>query len=51
MHDATCEQALEGGTDTELTELFAHVAVNVYTSSFNHYVGTELDLPPAPALT
>ncbi|WP_220817834.1 nitrate/nitrite transporter NrtS [Amycolatopsis echigonensis] len=52
VDDATWKHALEAGwTDTELTELFAHVAVNLYTNYFNHYVGTELDLPPAPDLS
>lgn len=39
-----------GWTDEELTELFAHVAVNLFTNYFNHYAGTELDVPAAPAL-
>lgn len=30
--------------------LVAHVAVNLFTNYFNHYAGTELDLPPAPGL-
>jgi AhpD family alkylhydroperoxidase len=52
VQDTTWKQALEAGwTDTELTELFAHVAVNLYTNYFNHYVETELDLPAAPDLT
>lgn len=40
-----------GWTDTELTELWADVAVNLNTNYVNHYAGTELDLPAAPALS
>lgn len=43
--------ALDAGwSDTELAELFAHVAVNLYTNYFNHYAQTDLDVPPAPEL-
>ncbi len=28
-------------SDTDLAELFAHVAVNLYTNLLNHYAGTE----------
>ncbi|MBT2502886.1 carboxymuconolactone decarboxylase family protein [Curtobacterium sp. ISL-83] len=40
-----------GWSDEELQELFAHLAVNLYTNFFNHYAGTELDFPSAPSLT
>jgi AhpD family alkylhydroperoxidase len=51
VQDATWKRALEAGwNDTELTELFAHVAINLYTNYFNHYAGTELDIPAAPGL-
>ncbi|MFJ5049756.1 carboxymuconolactone decarboxylase family protein [Streptomyces sp. NPDC088719] len=40
----------QGWTDTQLTEVFAHVAVNLYTNYFNHYARTELDVPAAPDL-
>ena len=40
-----------GWSDAELEELFAHVAVNLYTNYFNHYAATELDFPPAPPLS
>jgi AhpD family alkylhydroperoxidase len=51
VSDAAWDGALaEGWTDTELAELFAHVAANLYTNYFNHYARTELDLPAAPAL-
>jgi AhpD family alkylhydroperoxidase len=52
VQDATWKRAgAAGWSDTELTELFAHVAVNLYTNYFNFYAGTELDIPPAPGLT
>lgn len=50
--DAAWQDALTAGwTDDQLAETFAHVAVNLYTNYFNHFAGTELDLPPAPELT
>jgi uncharacterized peroxidase-related enzyme len=49
--DAAWQAALQAGwSDTELTELFAHVAVNIFTNYFNHYAQTEPDLPAAPGL-
>ncbi|MGH3439583.1 MAG: carboxymuconolactone decarboxylase family protein [Sciscionella sp.] len=52
VDDAAWKQALDAGwSDTELVELFAHVAANLYTNYFNHYAGTELDIPPAPGLS
>ncbi|WP_435107382.1 hypothetical protein [Nocardiopsis synnemataformans] len=39
-----------GWSDTQLTELFTHVALNLYTNYFNHYAQTELDVPKAPGL-
>jgi AhpD family alkylhydroperoxidase len=39
-----------GWSDAELAELFAHVAANIFTNYFNHYVQTEPDLPAAPGL-
>jgi len=49
VQDGTWKQAQEAGwTDTELTELFAHIAANLFTNYFNHYAGTELDIPQAP---
>ena len=51
VQDDTWKQAQAAGwSDEELAEAFAHLAVNLFTNYFNHYVGTELDLPPAPAL-
>lgn len=37
-----------GWTDAQLAELAIHVTVNQLTNHVNHYLGTELDLPPAP---
>jgi AhpD family alkylhydroperoxidase len=51
VSDTDWDRALAAGwTDVELTELFAHVAANLYTNYFNHLARTELDLPAAPAL-
>lgn len=51
VDDDTWKQARAAGwTDEELAEGFAHLAVNLFTNYFNHYVGTELDVPPAPGL-
>jgi uncharacterized peroxidase-related enzyme len=51
VEEATWKNAVDAGwSDTELTELFAHVAVNIFTNYFNHYAQTELDFPPAPGL-
>ena len=49
--DVTWRAARDAGWgDAELAELFAHVAANVFTNYFNHYVQTEPDLPAAPGL-
>jgi AhpD family alkylhydroperoxidase len=51
IDDGIWQRAVDlGWSDTELAELFAHVAVNLYTNYFNHYAGTELDIPAAPGL-
>lgn len=51
VDEETWQRARQAGwTPEELTELFAHVMVNVYTNYFNHYVHTELDIPAAPGL-
>lgn len=51
VHDATWQQALDAGWSVEeLEELYARVAVNLYTNYFNHSTGTELDVPAAPEL-
>ena len=49
--DGTWQAAVDTGWSAgKLEELFAHVAVNIYTNYFNHFAGTELDLPEAPPL-
>ncbi|WP_435111962.1 carboxymuconolactone decarboxylase family protein [Nocardiopsis synnemataformans] len=49
--ETTWKAAREAGwSDTQLTELFTHVALNLYTNYFNHYAQTELDVPKAPGL-
>jgi alkylhydroperoxidase family enzyme len=49
--DETWQAARDAGwTRTELTELFAHVAANMYTNYFNHFVQTEPDMPAAAGL-
>ncbi|MEV0946910.1 carboxymuconolactone decarboxylase family protein [Rhodococcus sp. NPDC049939] len=51
VDDRTWNAALTAGwSEDELAEAFAHLAVNMFTNYFNHYVETELDVPPAPAL-
>ncbi|WP_149361492.1 carboxymuconolactone decarboxylase family protein [Lolliginicoccus suaedae] len=51
VEETTWEAAREAGwSDQELGELFVHVILNLYTNYFNHYVGTELDIPKASGL-
>lgn len=51
VSDAAWDKALAAGwDDVQLTEVFAHVAVNLYTNYFNHLARTDLDVPAAPAL-
>jgi len=51
VQDSSWRAAVDAGWSVEeLAELFAHVAVNIYTNYFNHFAGTELDLPEAPQL-
>ncbi|MDP9392949.1 MAG: carboxymuconolactone decarboxylase family protein [Actinomycetota bacterium] len=51
VHDRTWDTALDAGwSDEQLAEAFAHVAVNLFTNYFNHYAGTDLDVPAAPGL-
>jgi AhpD family alkylhydroperoxidase len=51
VQDGTWKQAQEAGwSDVELAEAYVHIAVNLYTNYFNHYAGTELDVPAAPGL-
>ncbi|WP_298585620.1 carboxymuconolactone decarboxylase family protein [uncultured Kocuria sp.] len=49
--ETTWQAALDAGwTDAELTELSAHLTLNLFTNYFNHMVGTDLDVPAAPGL-
>ncbi|MEX0836641.1 MAG: carboxymuconolactone decarboxylase family protein [Nitriliruptor sp.] len=49
--DDTWQAALDAGwSDVELLDAYADVVRTVLTNWFNHLVGTELDLPAAPAL-
>lgn len=49
VSDTTWQAALDAGwSDTELADAFASVAANLFTNYFNHFAGTELDLPAAP---
>ena len=49
--DEAWQSALDAGwSDTELTEVSAHIALNLFTNYFNHLVETDLDLPAAPGL-
>jgi AhpD family alkylhydroperoxidase len=51
VHDDTWQAAIEAGwSDVELLDAYADVVRTILTNYFNHLVGTELDLPPAPAL-
>jgi len=51
VEDTAWQAALDAGwSDQELTELSAHVTLNILTNYFNHFVKTDLDLPAAPAL-
>jgi len=52
VSDATWSAALQAGwSEVELSEAFAHLAVNLFTNYFNHYAHTDLDLPAAAELT
>lgn len=49
--DETWSAALEAGwSERELLEGYAEVVRTIMTNYVNHLVGTELDLPAAPAL-
>lgn len=51
VEDASWQAALDAGwSDAQITELSAHVTLNLLTNYFNHFVNTDLDLPAAPAL-
>jgi AhpD family alkylhydroperoxidase len=49
--DAAWQAALDAGwSEEQLTELSAHVTLNLLTNYFNHHVHTELDVPEAPVV-
>lgn len=49
VSDEAWQRALDAGwTTSQLTELSAHVTLNLLTNYFNHFVHTELDVPEAP---
>jgi AhpD family alkylhydroperoxidase len=51
VEETTWQRALDAGwSDVELLDAYADVVRTILTNYFNHLVGTELDLPPAPAL-
>lgn len=51
VSDRTWQAARDAGwSDRELTDAFASIAANLFTNYFNHFIGTELDLPEAPDL-
>lgn len=51
VSDEAWKQASAAGwSETELAELYAHVATNLFTNYWNHYADTELDIEPAPGL-
>jgi AhpD family alkylhydroperoxidase len=51
VSDATWQAARDAGwSERELTEAFAHLAVNMFTNYFNHYARTDLDVPAAPPI-
>ena len=37
-----------GYADGEITEIVAHVALNIFTNYFNHVAQTEVDFPRVP---
>jgi uncharacterized peroxidase-related enzyme len=52
VEDETFKALREAGYDDgQITDLTALVALNMFTTYFNHVAGTEVDFPPAPELT
>ena len=39
-----------GNSNEEITEVIAHVTMNIFTNYFNHVAGTQVDFPTVPAL-
>lgn len=51
VDDATWKDAVAAGwSERELLDAYAEVVRTILTNYFNHLVGTELDLPPAPPI-
>ncbi len=51
VQGSTWQAALDAGwSDTELTEVSVHIALNLFTNHFNHLVETDLDIPAASGL-
>ena len=51
VEDTAWTDAIEAGwSEKELLEAYADVIRTIMTNYFNHFVGTELDLPEAPPL-
>lgn len=51
VQDGDVELLREAGyTDGEVSEIVAHVALNIFTNYFNHVAQTEIDFPAAPNL-
>ena len=51
VQDGDVEQLREAGyTDGDVSEIVAHVALNIFTNYFNHVAQTEIDFPTAPSL-
>ena len=39
-----------GTSDAEISEIVAHVVVNIFSNYFNHVAGTEVDFPEVEAV-
>lgn len=51
VQDGDVERLREAGyTDGDVSEIVAHVALNIFTNYFNHVAQTEIDFPTAPTL-
>jgi AhpD family alkylhydroperoxidase len=52
VDESVWSATLEAGwTTEEILDAYAEVVRTILTNYFNHMVGTDLDLPPAPSLT
>jgi uncharacterized peroxidase-related enzyme len=49
VSDAELDEVRRAGySDGEITEIVAHVALNIFTNYFNHVAGTDVDFPRVP---